>query len=164
MQWLTLHLPAAGAVAKRLDFPGAGEVNGFWNKGISACAVCDGAAPMFRRAENPCSHPAPSFHEGAFSQENQCMRTCMHLIKRRAEGAAWLCAVWQAPCPRLAEGKESTTLPKGTPAFTLMALSCEGFSAAPRCAGTDRRQGGASAVEPEPARSFAACPGARRWR
>jgi len=37
-----------GAVAKRLDFPGAGEVNGFWNKGISACAVCDGAAPMFR--------------------------------------------------------------------------------------------------------------------
>jgi len=36
-------------VAKRLDFPGAGEVNGFWNKGVSACAVCDGAAPMFRR-------------------------------------------------------------------------------------------------------------------
>ena len=22
--------------------------NGFWNKGISACAVCDGAAPIFR--------------------------------------------------------------------------------------------------------------------
>jgi len=39
----------AGAVARRLDFPGSGEVNGFWNKGISACAVCDGAAPMFRR-------------------------------------------------------------------------------------------------------------------
>lgn len=38
-----------GAVAKRLDFPGAGEVNGFWNKGVSACAVCDGAAPMFRK-------------------------------------------------------------------------------------------------------------------
>jgi len=40
---------ATGAVAKRLDFPGAGEgEDGFWNKGISACAVCDGAAPIFR--------------------------------------------------------------------------------------------------------------------
>ncbi|KAL2928046.1 Thioredoxin reductase 2 [Bienertia sinuspersici] len=41
---------ATGAVAKRLDFPGSGEEasGGFWNKGISACAVCDGAAPIFR--------------------------------------------------------------------------------------------------------------------
>lgn len=40
---------ATGAVAKRLDFPGSGEgAGGFWNKGVSACAVCDGAAPMFR--------------------------------------------------------------------------------------------------------------------
>uniref|UniRef100_A0A7S0V3V0 Thioredoxin reductase n=1 Tax=Polytomella parva TaxID=51329 RepID=A0A7S0V3V0_9CHLO len=39
---------ATGAVAKRLDFPGSDEENGFWNKGISACAVCDGAAPIFR--------------------------------------------------------------------------------------------------------------------
>lgn len=39
---------ATGAVAKRLDFQGSGEKNGFWNKGISACAVCDGAAPIFR--------------------------------------------------------------------------------------------------------------------
>uniref|UniRef100_A0A0D6QS04 Thioredoxin reductase n=1 Tax=Araucaria cunninghamii TaxID=56994 RepID=A0A0D6QS04_ARACU len=38
---------ATGAVAKRLDFPGAGD-DGYWNKGISACAVCDGAAPIFR--------------------------------------------------------------------------------------------------------------------
>lgn len=38
-----------GAVAKRLDFKGSGETDGYWNKGISACAVCDGAAPMFRR-------------------------------------------------------------------------------------------------------------------
>lgn len=45
---LCVHVPA-GAVAKRLDFPGAGEVNGFWNRGVSACAVCDGAAPMFRK-------------------------------------------------------------------------------------------------------------------
>lgn len=40
---------ATGAVAKRLDFPGGGEGSGgFWNRGISACAVCDGAAPIFR--------------------------------------------------------------------------------------------------------------------
>lgn len=40
---------ATGAVAKRLEFPGSGEgAGGFWNRGISACAVCDGAAPIFR--------------------------------------------------------------------------------------------------------------------
>lgn len=40
---------ATGAVAKRLSFPGSGEGRGgFWNRGISACAVCDGAAPIFR--------------------------------------------------------------------------------------------------------------------
>ena len=39
---------ATGAVARRLPFPGSDEDSGFWNKGISACAVCDGAAPMFR--------------------------------------------------------------------------------------------------------------------
>lgn len=36
---------ATGAVAKKLKFPGSEE---FWNRGISACAVCDGAAPIFR--------------------------------------------------------------------------------------------------------------------
>ncbi|KAI5068976.1 hypothetical protein GOP47_0015277 [Adiantum capillus-veneris] len=42
-------LIATGAVAKRLNFKGADESEeGFWNKGISACAVCDGAAPIFR--------------------------------------------------------------------------------------------------------------------
>jgi thioredoxin reductase (NADPH) len=39
---------ATGAVAKRLSFPGSGEDHGYWNRGISACAVCDGAAPIFR--------------------------------------------------------------------------------------------------------------------
>ncbi|XP_015889501.3 thioredoxin reductase NTRB isoform X1 [Ziziphus jujuba] len=40
---------ATGAVAKRLSFPGSGEgKDGFWNCGISTCAVCDGAAPIFR--------------------------------------------------------------------------------------------------------------------
>ncbi|CAI0391872.1 unnamed protein product [Linum tenue] len=36
---------ATGAVAKRLHFSGSDT---FWNRGISACAVCDGAAPIFR--------------------------------------------------------------------------------------------------------------------
>ena len=38
---------ATGASANRLDIPGAGE-DGFWQKGVTACAVCDGAAPIFR--------------------------------------------------------------------------------------------------------------------
>ncbi len=38
---------ATGATAKRLDVPGTrdGEL---WQKGVTACAVCDGAAPLFR--------------------------------------------------------------------------------------------------------------------
>ncbi|AQK58784.1 thioredoxin reductase [Zea mays] len=36
---------ATGAVARRLDFPGSDT---YWNHGISACAVCDGPAPIFR--------------------------------------------------------------------------------------------------------------------
>lgn len=38
---------ATGAMANRLDIPGAGD-DGFWQKGVTACAVCDGAMPMFR--------------------------------------------------------------------------------------------------------------------
>jgi thioredoxin reductase (NADPH) len=36
---------ATGATAKRLKVPGEEE---FWQKGISACAVCDGGLPIFR--------------------------------------------------------------------------------------------------------------------
>lgn len=39
---------ATGATAKRLNLPGEVE---FWNKGISACAICDGTIPLFRNAE-----------------------------------------------------------------------------------------------------------------
>ena len=38
---------STGATAKRLEIPGTGE-NEYWQKGVSACAVCDGAAPLFR--------------------------------------------------------------------------------------------------------------------
>ena len=36
---------ATGATAKRMDLPGEERL---WQKGISACAVCDGALPFFR--------------------------------------------------------------------------------------------------------------------
>lgn len=37
-----------GATAKRLQLPGEEK---FWNNGISACAICDGANPLFHDAE-----------------------------------------------------------------------------------------------------------------
>ncbi len=36
---------ATGATAKRMNLPGE---DSYWQKGISACAVCDGALPIFR--------------------------------------------------------------------------------------------------------------------
>jgi thioredoxin reductase (NADPH) len=39
---------ATGATAKRLGLPSEGQ---FWSKGISACAICDGASPLFRGQE-----------------------------------------------------------------------------------------------------------------
>ena len=39
---------ATGATAKRLNLPGERRL---WNKGMSACAVCDGALPIFRGKE-----------------------------------------------------------------------------------------------------------------
>lgn len=38
---------ATGACAKRLDIPGTRDGE-FWQKGVTACAVCDGAMPLFR--------------------------------------------------------------------------------------------------------------------
>lgn len=38
---------ATGATANRLDIPGGGD-HEFWQRGVTACAVCDGAAPIFR--------------------------------------------------------------------------------------------------------------------
>jgi thioredoxin reductase (NADPH) len=39
-----------GATAKRLDIPGTRDGE-FWQRGVSACAVCDGAIPIFRDKE-----------------------------------------------------------------------------------------------------------------
>jgi thioredoxin reductase (NADPH) len=41
---------ATGATAKRLDVKGAKDGE-FWQKGVSACAVCDGALPLFRNKD-----------------------------------------------------------------------------------------------------------------
>ena len=38
---------ATGATAKRVEIEGARDGE-FWQKGVSACAICDGAAPIFR--------------------------------------------------------------------------------------------------------------------
>ncbi|MFN4279840.1 thioredoxin-disulfide reductase [Thermosynechococcus sp.] len=37
-----------GATAKRLHLPGEEQ---YWTKGVSACAICDGAAPIFKDVE-----------------------------------------------------------------------------------------------------------------
>lgn len=39
---------ATGATAKRLHLP---SEETFWSKGISACAICDGASPLFKERE-----------------------------------------------------------------------------------------------------------------
>lgn len=41
---------ATGALAKRLDIEGSRDGE-FWQKGVTACAVCDGAAPIFREKD-----------------------------------------------------------------------------------------------------------------
>ncbi len=41
---------ATGATAKRLDISGTRDGE-FWQKGVTACAVCDGAAPIFRNKD-----------------------------------------------------------------------------------------------------------------
>ncbi|MBI5274291.1 MAG: thioredoxin-disulfide reductase [Chlamydiales bacterium] len=41
---------ATGATAKRLDIEGTRDGE-FWQKGVTACAVCDGAMPIFRNKE-----------------------------------------------------------------------------------------------------------------
>lgn len=38
---------ATGATANRLDIPGTNDGE-FWQRGVTACAVCDGAMPIFR--------------------------------------------------------------------------------------------------------------------
>jgi thioredoxin reductase (NADPH) len=41
---------ATGATAKRLNIPGSGDEE-YWQKGVTACAICDGAMPIFRNKD-----------------------------------------------------------------------------------------------------------------
>ena len=41
---------STGATANRLDIPGARDGE-FWQRGVTACAVCDGAMPIFRNRD-----------------------------------------------------------------------------------------------------------------
>lgn len=41
---------ATGATANRLPIPGTGDGE-FWQKGVTSCAVCDGAMPIFRNKD-----------------------------------------------------------------------------------------------------------------
>lgn len=41
---------STGATANRLDIPGGGDGE-FWQRGVTACAVCDGAMPIFRNKD-----------------------------------------------------------------------------------------------------------------
>ena len=59
---------ATGATAKRMPIKGAGE-NELWQKGVSACAVCDGAVPMFRN--KPLAVIGGSFSETCITKKNK---------------------------------------------------------------------------------------------
>jgi thioredoxin reductase (NADPH) len=73
---------ATGATARRLDAPGTrdGEL---WQRGISACAVCDGALPVFR------NHPLAVIGGGDSAVEEASYLTKygskVYLIHRRDE-------------------------------------------------------------------------------
>lgn len=73
---------ATGAVARRLEFPGSEEGTGYWMKGISACAVCDGAAPMFRNV------PIAVIGGG---DSGQCDRVRPWVDRRKGRGARKQC-------------------------------------------------------------------------
>lgn len=81
---------ATGAAAKRLKIPGTDEETGFWNKGISACAVCDGSSPLFRYWA--CRNSSSSRSIGQQQQElstHHCAASCQeHIIDSDIAAAA----------------------------------------------------------------------------
>ena len=71
---------ATGASAKRLFLPGEDT---YWQSGISACAVCDGAAPIFRNKELAVIGGGDSAAEEATYLTKYAQR--VHVLVRREE-------------------------------------------------------------------------------
>ena len=71
---------ATGASANRLGLPHEQE---FWSRGISACAICDGATPQFRNAELAVVGGGDSACEEAVYLTKYGSH--VHLIVRRSE-------------------------------------------------------------------------------
>lgn len=67
-----------GATARRLHVPGEDQ---FWNNGISACAICDGANPLFRDADVAVVGGGDSAAEEALYLTKYARR--VHLLVRR---------------------------------------------------------------------------------
>lgn len=71
---------ATGATAKRLNLP---SEETYWNRGISACAVCDGASPLFRDREVAVVGGGDSAAEESLFLTKFASR--VHLLVRRGE-------------------------------------------------------------------------------
>lgn len=71
---------ATGANAKRLNLPNEDK---FWNLGISACAICDGANPMFKGNDVVVVGGGDSAAEEAVYVTKYCDR--VHLLVRREQ-------------------------------------------------------------------------------
>eukprot|EP00727_Mastigamoeba_balamuthi_P005595 m51a1_g1655 putative phosphoglucose isomerase (655) ;mRNA; f:357235-359937 len=71
---------ATGATARRMHFAGADE---FWARGVSACAVCEGALPIFRNKEIAVIGGGDSACEEAMHLTK--FGSKVHLVHRRGE-------------------------------------------------------------------------------
>ncbi len=76
---------ATGATAKRLDIPGTRDGE-FWQKGVSACAVCDGAIPIFKNKELYVIGGGDSAMEEALFLTKYAKK--VHIVHRRDELSA----------------------------------------------------------------------------
>lgn len=76
---------ATGATAKRLDVPGTRDGE-FWQKGVSACAICDGAIPIFKNKELYVIGGGDSAMEEALFLTKYAKK--VHIVHRRDELSA----------------------------------------------------------------------------
>jgi len=73
---------STGATAKRLDIPGTHD-DELWQKGVSACAVCDGALPIFRDKDLYVVGGGDSAMEEALFLTKYAKK--VHIVHRRGE-------------------------------------------------------------------------------